>query len=195
MRLADVVLRRGHLSDDALVDVWNTGVRPAHLDSCDLCTERALELSRWLGDVQTLGVASADAVFTEERLTAQRGQILDRLAQLERPSKVLSFPAASAAVREQGAVKTRRVNPGWVAAAAAAGIMVGIISVELRHLSFGTPNAPTAIVQTQPSPAVATPVADFSVLDQGFDEPSVGGLHALDEMTPRVVDLVLASNR
>jgi hypothetical protein len=197
MRLADVVLRRGHLSEDALVEVWNTGVRPAHLDTCDICSARALEVGRWLGDVQSLGVATADAVFTEERLTAQRGQILDRLAQLERPSKVISFPAASASVRENGVVKTRRVNPAWVAAAAAAGIMVGVVSVELRHLAFGSASPTTTTVsQAQPAPApVATPASDFSLLDQGFDEASVGGLHALDAMTPRVADLILASNR
>lgn len=195
MRLADVVLRRGHLSEDALVEVWNTGIRPAHLDTCDICSARALEMGRWLGDVQSLGVATADDVFTEERLTAQRGQILDRLAQLERPSKVISFPAASAAVRETGTASARRVNPAWVAAAAAAGIMVGVISVELRHLTFSS-SPTTTVSQAQPTPApVATPAADFSVLDQGFDEPSVGGLHALDAMTPRVADVILASNR
>src|SRR6187549_949349 len=64
MRLADVVLRRGHLSESALVEVWNTGVRPVHLDRCDICAERALEISHWLEDVQALGVADADAVFT-----------------------------------------------------------------------------------------------------------------------------------
>src|SRR5688572_27855100 len=75
MRLADVVFRRGHLSEAALVEVWNTGMRPAHLDRCDICAERALEISHWLEDVQALGRAGADAVFTPERLTAQRGQI------------------------------------------------------------------------------------------------------------------------
>ncbi len=54
MGLADVVFRRGHLSEDALVDVWTTGMRPAHLDSCDECGRRALEVSRWLEDVQAI---------------------------------------------------------------------------------------------------------------------------------------------
>lgn len=191
MRLADVVLRRGHLSEQTLIDVWSSGIRPAHLDRCDQCAARALEMSRWLEDVQSLGRADADAVFSEDRLEAQRGQILDRLAQLDRPSKVISFPAAAAASREPFA--NRRVSPGWLAAAAAAGLMIGVVSMELSHMiPFGAP-------QTQPAPVVATApdsssfeASDF--LDRTFDRPSVTSMLALDEMTPRVADVILASN-
>ncbi|MDA1307537.1 MAG: hypothetical protein O2917_09780, partial [Acidobacteria bacterium] len=88
MRLTDVVLRRGHLSETALIEVWSSGMRPAHLDRCDQCAARALDMSRWLEDVQDLGQADAEAVFTDDRLEAQRGQVMDRIARLDRPSRI-----------------------------------------------------------------------------------------------------------
>ena len=51
MRLIDAVFRQGHLSEQALVEAVMTGERPAHLDRCDLCADRAVELGRWLDDV------------------------------------------------------------------------------------------------------------------------------------------------
>jgi hypothetical protein len=194
MRLADVVLRRGHLSEAALVEVWNTGIRPIHLDHCDICAERALEISHWLEDVQALGHADADAVFTPERLSAQRGQILQRLEQLDRPSKVISFPARKA--RTSDALEGRRVSPGWLAAAAAAGLAIGVVGVELGHsLGFGA--APAQIVATAPAPQVPelTTGADPAALyDDPYARTTFGSLSAIDEMTPRMIDVV-ASNR
>jgi hypothetical protein len=193
MRLADVVLRRGHLSEAALVEVWNTGVRPVHLDRCDICAERALEISHWLEDVQALGRADADVVFTAERLNAQRGQILQRLEQLDRPAKVISFPARKTRVSEAG--ESRRVSPAWLAAAAAAGLAIGVISVELSHsLGFGA--KATEMVSTSPSqPPDLTTGADPSTLDDdSLARTELGSLSAMDEMTPRMIDVV-AINR
>jgi hypothetical protein len=192
MGLADLVLRRGHLSEDALVDVWTTGLRPAHLDSCDQCATRAIELSRWLEDVQAIGRADADVVFSEARLSTQRDSVMSRLAQLDRRSKVISFPAAAPAARELAS--NRWSNPGRLFAAAAAGIMIGVVSMELSHMiPFG--NAPQPAPTVASAPAPATPgIDDASFLDITYDRPSVGGLHALDDMTPRL-DITLVSNR
>lgn len=193
MGLADVVFRRGHLSQDALVDVWTTGVRPAHLDVCDDCANRALEMSRWLEDVQAVGRADADAVFPDERLVAQRGSIMNRLAQLDRPSKVISFPAAAPAGREPYA--EQRGRTAWLAAAAAAaGIMIGVVGMELSHMvPFGTRPQPP-VVATTPTQSPSG-IDDAGFMDGIFDRPSLGTLNALDEMTPRVADIVLVSNR
>jgi hypothetical protein len=187
MRLADLALRRGHLSEDALIDVWSSGSRPAHLEHCDQCADRALEMSRWLEDVQAMGRADADDVFPEIRLENQRDQILNRLAQLDRPSKVISFPAASAAARQPFAAQ--RVSPGWLAAAAAAGLMIGVVSMELSHMvSFGDTVAPA--VATAP----VTPYDDTDLFDNMYDRPELGSLLALDEMTPRIADVVMVSS-
>ncbi len=190
MRLADVVLRRGHLSESALVEVWSSGVRPVHLDRCDICAERALEVSHWLEDVKDLGRTDADAIFTDERLTAQRGQILQRLEQLDRPTKVISFPARKSRVSEAG--EGRRVSPAWLAAAAAAGLTVGVVSVELSH-SLGFGSKPTQMVASSTTPQVPDPTtgADPSALyDDTLARAELGSLSAMDEMTPRLVDVV-----
>ena len=193
MGLADVVFRRGHLSEDALVDVWATGIRPAHLDSCEECGHRALEMSRWLEDVQAIGRADADVVFSEDRLATQRDSVMQRLAQLDRPSKVISFPAAALAARDAQA--GRRGSPGWLLAAAAAGLMIGVVSMELSHMiPFGGTQTPAPIVATAPSGPDGSSVDEAGLLDGVFDRPSFGALNALDEMTPRVADVILASN-
>lgn len=194
MRLADVILRRGHLSENALVEVWSTGVRPSHLDRCDLCAERAVDMSRWLEDVRDMGAADADAVFPEERLAAQRSQVLQRLESLDRPAKVISFPAR--AVRHSDAAD-HRVSPGWLAAAAAAGLAIGIVSIELSH-SFETGAAPTTQVAdgaTNGQPSGLGTVIDASILEEDpYSRTQLGSLEAMDEMTPRLIDVV-AINR
>lgn len=194
MRLADVVLRRGHLSEAALVEVWNTGVHPAHLDRCDICAERALEISHWLEDVKELGRTDADAIFTGERLNAQRGQILSRLEQLDRPAKVISFPARKTRVAD--AAENRRVSPAWLAAAAAAGLAVGVIGVEFGHtLGFGSNPTEMAATSTPPQAPDLTTGADASAIyDDSLARTELGSLSAMDEMTPRLVDVV-AINR
>jgi hypothetical protein len=186
MRLADVVLRRGHLSEAALVEVWSTGVRPVHLDRCDICAERALEISHWLEDVQALGRTDADAVFTSERLNAQRGQILQRLEQLDRPAKVISFPARRARIAE--ASEGRRVSPAWLAAAAAAGLAVGVIGVEFGHsLGFGAkPTQMVAASQTQ-VPDLTTGADAWALYDDPYAQTQLGALPAMDELTPRMI--------
>ncbi|MBK9241557.1 MAG: hypothetical protein IPL75_15130 [Acidobacteria bacterium] len=190
MRLADVILRRGHLSENALVEVWSTGVRPSHLDRCDICAERAVDMSRWLEDVRDMGAAEADAVFPEERLAAQRSQVLQRLESLDRPAKVISFPAR--AVRHSDAAD-RRVSPGWLAAAAAAGLAIGIVSIELSH-SFETDSAPTTQVAdgaANGQPSGLGTVIDASILeDDPYSRTQLGSLEAMDEMTPRLIDVV-----
>jgi len=196
MRLADVVLRRGHLSESALVEVWNTGVRPVHLDRCGICAERALEISHWLEDVQTLGRTEAEAVFTPERLNAQRGQILQRLEQLDRPAKVISFPARAARVSD--ASDHRRVSPAWLAAAAAAGLMIGVVSVEFSHqLGFDwTPPPPvTTTAQSVPQTVESTTPADATALfDDPYSRTELSSFQAMADMTPRLVEVV-ASRR
>ncbi len=194
MRLADVVLRRGHLSEAALVEVWSTGVRPEHLDRCDLCTERALEMSHWLEDVQDLGLADADAVFTGERLSAQRGQILQRLEQLDRPAKVISFPARKTRIAE--ANEGRRVSPAWLAAAAAAGLTVGVIGVEFGHsLGFGVNPPQLAGSATAPQVADLT-TTGTDLYDDPYGRTELASVSAMDDMTPRMIPVdIIASNR
>src|SRR5207342_3686909 len=63
VRFADIVLRRGHLSEQALAEVCLTGERPVHLDRCDICAERAVQLSRWLDELQAVVAADLSAAY------------------------------------------------------------------------------------------------------------------------------------
>lgn len=205
MRLADVIVRGGHLSEQAIVAAVMTGDRPAHLDRCDLCAERAVELGRWLDGVKTTGLETADAAFSPERLAAQQSQIMRRLEQLDEPARVIAFPSQSQLRRESTG---RRVAAGWLGVAAAAGLVLGVISGQMTA-RLGMHQAPAAAARTAPAtqPAAApvnapaddvaqkTGPIDASLLDMDLDSLNVPSFAVIDSMTPRATQISLASNR
>lgn len=194
MRLSDRIFRGGHLSERALVEALTGGERPVHLDRCDLCAERAVALGCWLDDIRAAGVETADATFPPERLASQQAQILRRLEQLDQPARVIAFPNhARLGHREAG---DRRVAPGWVGVAAAAGLVLGVIGGQLapRLGSPGTPAIPPAEV-AQPQAAAPVAMTDTatpsmrslgSLLDMDF-ETQVKSLELVDDLTPRLM--------
>ena len=192
MRFADVrdlVLRGGHLSDRAVVDVCMTGERPAHLDRCDICAERAIEVGRWLDDVRAVGEADVDAVFPAERLAAQQAQIMRKLEQIDQPARVIAFPRHMRL--DSPAEHGHRVAPGWVAAAAAAGVLLGIVGTQVT--SHYLAPRPVAALTTQAT-TVSTPsldrerVAAIDAADQDvMGRAHVEGLDAIDQITPTMV--------
>jgi len=190
VRFADVrnlVLRGGHLSDRALVDVCMTGERPAHMDRCDICADRAIAFGRWLDDVRALGEADVDAVFPAERLAAQQSQIMRRLEQLDQPARVIAFPRHLRldGQREHG----HRVSPGWVAVAAAAGLVLGVIGGQLSAHFTARPVPSTQTAQVAPATIVdAARVAEMNRFDEeDADRPSLDSTKTLDQMTPRAL--------
>ena len=194
MRLVDLVIRGGHLSESALITAVMTGDRPAHFDRCDLCAERAVELGRWLDAVKTTGADAAEAAFSSERLAAQQAQIMRRLEQLDEPARVIAFPSQSRLNRESSG---RRVAAGWLGVAAAAGLVLGVISgqwsarmgmhpVQVRVEQPQTPVQP-AIEQ----PAEAGAPIDASLLDMDLDSLSVPAFDVMDAMTPRATQVAL----
>ncbi len=184
MRLADFVLRRGHLSEASIIDAVMSGQRPAHLERCDLCADRAVELGRWLDETRALGLDAADAVFSPDQLAAQRAQILRRLEQLDEPARVISFPRF--APRVDGRAGGRRVAVSWVAVAAAAGLVIGVIGGQYSARVM-TSRVDATLADTQPAGTPARPI-DTSFLQSEYEEPlTVRSLELLDEITPRVV--------
>jgi hypothetical protein len=180
VRLADAVLRQGHLSDQAVADAVMTGDRPAHLDRCDLCAERALDMGRWLTHVKSAAVESADAAFPPERLAAQQAQILRRLEQLDEPSRVIAFPNQSRLTpREAG---QRRIAPAWLGVAAAAGLVVGAIGGQMSVRV----EPPTAVPM---SAEIPTPEPDTSFLFDMDLDTTPEQLQDIDAITPRLVAL------
>jgi hypothetical protein len=182
VRLTDFVLRQGHLSEQALTEALLTGERPVHLDRCDLCSQRAVELGRWLDEVRQLGHDAADAVYPSERLQAQQSQILRRLEQLDQPARVISFPIQTRSLGSETA--RRRVAPAWLGAAVAASLVVGVIGGRLS-VQLEQPQGPAASRAEVPADAgstIAPHNASFS--DRDLEDLELDGLRTLHEFTP-----------
>ena len=192
MRLSDRLFRRGHLSERALIDALLSGDRPAHLDRCDICAERAVDLGRWMDDVRTTGVEAADAAFSPERLALQQTQILRRLEQLDQPARVIAFPGQNR-MNERDRTD-HRVAPAWVGVAAAAGLVFGVIGGQT--VRFGRPTPAVVVPPAEAAPTTAVPPvagsdtpgfrALGSLLDMDFDTP-VKSLELVDDLTPRLM--------
>lgn len=200
MSFADVVFRQGHLSEKALVAVIMTGERPLHLDRCERCAARAVDLGRWLDHVRTEASDAADAAFPVERLAAQQAQILRRLEQADEPARVIAFPAATRSTqRAQG----MRVAPAWLGVAAAAGLVVGVVGSQFtaRMSPVAPMMAPAAAgpanVQVAPENAADTmPGDDGRFFHRDLERATPGTLEGMDQHTPRLVSqLTVASLR
>lgn len=193
MRLIDTVLRQGHLSEQAIVEAVMSGDRPHHLDRCDICAERAVQLARWMDDVQTDAIDVADAAFTPERLQAQQEQILRRLEQLDHPARVIAFPATSRP--EPNNAGGRRVAVSWVAVAAAAGLVIGVVSGQMTARLSPQPAAPAAASAAPTTdPTLASNDAtslDGSFMAQSYETLDLPSLEVLNAMTPRISQVSL----
>jgi len=188
VRLIDLVLRQGHLSERAIVDAVTTGTRPLHIDRCDICAERAVELARFLDNVKTDAVELSDSVFTTERLAAGQHQILRRLEQLDHPARVISFPAAS---RHDARVGGRRVAVSWVGIAAAAGLVLGLVGGQITaRLSQHPAAAPTASMAEAAAIALANEPTNApgnpAIFAEDYERLTVPSVSALEDMTPRI---------
>ncbi len=187
MRLIDTVFRQGHLSERALVDAIVSGERPSHLDRCDICAERAVQLARWMDELRTDATDAADDIFTPERLAAQQHQILHRLEQLDHPARVISFPAATRP--ESHAFGGRRVAVSWVGVAAAAGLIIGIVGGQVSA-RVGHQPAPAAMTANLDPTSVSTEApagpVNTTVFTESYDSLDIRSLGALDDVTPRI---------
>ena len=167
-----------HLDDDALAQVWTDRLsqedgagRPAerHLQACADCRTRYATFTGWLETVRTDARNEADDAFGAERLVAQQAQIAKRLEALEHPARVIAFPRFSQSTSAHPTPSRR-----WVAAAAAAGLIVGVGLGQV--FEFGTTWSPVSLepmqiarsTPPQESPRPLQPVsqiADESLLD------------------------------
>jgi len=195
-----------HPADDRLIAVYfgdeeasadeRRAVRQ-HLHGCEACTWRYTELTAPLERLRQDAAGEADEVFTPARLDAQRARILDRLDEAASPSRVIPFPAASTRMDRS---MVRRPLTRWIAAAAAAGLLIGVVAGRLLEIGGGPSVAdqPRArVVATLPTADVvnASPVstvarehdeAVLSEIDQAVFNQRIAALSALDQMTPHV---------
>ena len=133
--------------------------------------------------------AEADAHFDDRALETQRHKILDRLAHLGSPAKVIRFPKAGAAEAPAG-----RLNRRWISAAAAAGLIIGLLGGQLVHLlpqNRRVSPAADAIAPSAPTTApafvpVSAPVDDDGLLGEielVMQARTANELRALEEFT------------
>jgi hypothetical protein len=190
VRFADRLLRQGHLSEDALAAAIVTGERPDHLDHCAACSARALELSRWLDDLRLDAVSAADAAFPVERLAVQHAQILRKIEQVEEPVRVLEFPKTTA--RARAVSPLRRVSPGWLGVAAAAGLAVGVVgghfSAHFNGVAVPTTESTDAVPGSlAPEPQPTGRPGGTLLFDLDLEDAAPAALRDMDAYTPRLI--------
>jgi hypothetical protein len=190
--------RREHVSDDRLIELCvelpPTAAEDAHFQQCEECSARRGRLELLLRGVSEAATIEADAAFPPERLAAQHARILQRIEQDGRPARVIAFPATQPA--EQRPLRNRPAAR-WIAAAAAAGLAVGLLAGHLAHdlPSFGRPARPTMVGTTAARPAaqpalraVAASMNDEEFLgeiENALDRSAFSTLQVLNDLTPQ----------
>ncbi|HZP47098.1 MAG TPA: hypothetical protein VFB07_01090 [Vicinamibacterales bacterium] len=165
-----------------------------HLLDCASCSARFASIARLLDEIRTDAAAEADAVFTAERLRAQQQQIARRLEHAARPARVISFPRQAAPRTLASA--TVRVAPRWIAAAAAAGLFLGVaLGASYEWEWHAQPRQARATAASRLTPVatrgtghvdVAADDAFLSELDAALERPRTRELIAYDALTPHV---------
>jgi len=195
-------MRPYHLSDDRLVEVCLLdGVSPAeqkHLHVCPECEARRAQLCEMIDDMSASIAAEADAQFPASRLARQQARILAQLQQDGRPARVIAFPAGYA--QEPVASRTNS-SRRWIAAAAAAGLIVGVLAGRLGYNHPLLRPAGGRVVATRVAEPeeirsvdgvpgireVAVSISDEEFLSQlefASNGPATAALQPLDELTP-----------
>ena len=198
MSLLDRLRLSAHLDDAALTAIWTDGRSShPHLDDCVACRARFADFSAWLESIRVDAITQADESFSAERLAAQQAQIFRRLEAAGRPARVIAFPRFAQPLTSRTSHVSR-----WIAAAAAAGLIVGVgvgQMMDLRH-SLMAPNASAVRARAANAPASAgrdprvqtvgaiRDEAFLSELDASLSRTAVPELRALDGLTPRAGD-------
>jgi anti-sigma factor RsiW len=190
VRIARLLNRTMHLSERELVAAWIGGASPAHLRTCAACGARLEELAARFETVRAEAEAEADAAFPPERLAAQRESILKRIEQVDRGVRLIAFPSSG----RPPAPAARRLPAGLATAAAAAGLVVGLLAGQIVRLPLDplwSDRAASHPAETIDRSAHNGGSVDALLLEIEFalETPNVAELHAMDALTPRIRDL------
>jgi hypothetical protein len=158
-----VTFRARHLHDDRLFDCYlaeRHGERldppvAEHLADCPTCAGRYGDVARFMDQLHANADADVDAIFPAEQLRAQQQQIARRIEHVGHAARVISFPGHPSAHHLSGG--RLRITPRWIAAAAAAGLFIGVYVGTFvdsgAHASRAGHLLPVARSVTQPAPA------------------------------------------
>ncbi len=114
-------------------------------------SDRHGDLASALDAYRAAAHAEADAHFDEHALETQRSRILQRIGQAGLPARVLRFPGASS-----GQAPTASTNRRWISMAAAAGLLVGILTGQLLHVMPGDAWVHRTTARSAPTAAPAS---------------------------------------
>jgi hypothetical protein len=142
----------------------------------------------------------ADEIFTPDRLAAQQAVISRRLEAAERPARVIAFPKFPAGSTGKSAPVRR-----WIAAAAAAGLLVGLGLGQIMDLRRLGDRRTFPVTRTGQQPRVdataravvpaSTAVSEEILLLEleAAATPQYEALHAYETLTPRAADFLQSS--
>jgi hypothetical protein len=197
------VSRTRHLPEERLVDCYvaeraGEPLDPPTAEHLVDCAECAARYGRWadlMDELRDEAEAEVDATFTPERLMHQQQQIARRLEHLGHIARVISFPGRLAAGPHARSGGSRTV-PRWTAAAAAAGLFIGVSAGMFFDRATGRLSAPPIASARVVSPAAAPatpPLPDddtfLSEIDLALGGPRNRDLAPLDALTPRVHEI------
>ncbi len=187
-----------HLSEERLIELTMRTLAPGnaladavaddHVAACEMCRTRATELAQMLDDVSAVANAQAGAEFSDEWLARQQARIFQRIEQDGRPGRLIAFPAGQP---HPPALVRSRPASRWVAAAAVAGLVVGLLTGQLLPVGQSASPAPRMVSNESDSGmalrAVSTSLSDDEFLGEVEAAGSLGppALRPLDALTPR----------
>jgi hypothetical protein len=192
-------MTRHHLTDTEILalhfDTRPDGNVHEHVSSCATCQARGLAAAELLDEITRATASETDGLFGDDLLARQQARIMGRLAQECRSARIISFPAAPPA-----AVRPVRGGTRWVAAAVAAGVILGIVGehVTERIARSGRPARAFAVPAVQVVGETGVAVRAVSVssdddfygqVELAFGSAAPAALRPLDLLTPRVTDV------
>jgi len=192
-----------HVQDERLLDAYLAAqhrepIDPPvaeHLADCGACGGRYEELAQVMDALRAEGVAEADAVFTHERLRQQHQQVARRIEHVGRAARIISFPGQFVR-RTITASSTSPAASRWVAAAAAAGLFIGVAlgasygwGARGAHALPGDMRLRPVATQGTDPVDVAADDAFLSELELALERPHTRELLAFDALTPHVREI------
>jgi hypothetical protein len=174
-----------HLDDDtlrllAIEPAAGDAAATGHLAACAACQTRAVGAQRELEALRAEATAATDAAFSPADLARQQRAIAARLSRGHRVARVLRFPI-------HGIPASPPADRRWLAAAAAAGLVVGVLAGQLPHLGgspqiVGPPSARAVAPAARPDGLLEDTL--LSEVEAALDPDPSPELRALDALTP-----------
>lgn len=187
-------MTRRHLTEQQLIevclgdtaDVGQPG-QSDHLEHCGECQARHSEFVSLLADASRAAAADTDTAFSDERLARQHDAIMERVALASSSGRLINFPAGPSRPSLPAGPTT---GSRWVAAAAAAGLVIGLLGGHLSHgLTGPTTIRPNGAAIAQVSPRGSAEDELLGQLESTAEETGPSALRPLDALTPVAWDI------